>query len=221
MRKLLLAGAALLGTSSGIASAQAPGGASFTYSPTQGQLALPWVQGPASNNTNNAYAEPAGYLGSATVGKGRAPDPGTVVIRLNGRVEVDMQAEWSPNNQVLGAKTNPISFGSFMRLYPGVDGKATNGLRYGAAIEVRENFPGSNAQQTPVLTPAPSASTYSSGQTVFVRRAFTYLANDNLGIVRFGQSDGVIGLFDPCIFSAACWDAGIGNFNGGQSQSNG
>ena len=39
--------------------------------------------------------------------------------------------------------------------------------------------------------------------------------------MRFGQTDGVIGLFDPCIFSSQCWDAGIGNFNGGQQQGNG
>jgi hypothetical protein len=44
------------------------------------------------------------------------------------------------------------------------------------------------------------------------------MAADNVGIVRFGQTDGVIGVFDPCIFSAACWDAGIGNFNGGGFQ---
>ena len=108
-----------------------------------------------------------------------------------------------------------------MRLYPGVDGMATNGLRYGASIELRENFPGSAAQPTPLLAPAPSGSTYTSGETVFVRRAFTYLAADNFGIVRFGQTDGVIGLFDPCIFYSGCWDAGIGNFNGGQMQGNG
>src|SRR4029077_5584889 len=52
-------------------------------------------------------------------------------------------------------------------------------------------------------------------------RAFTYLAADNAGIVRFGQTDGVIGLFDPCTFYSGCWDAGIGNFNGGQMQGNG
>jgi hypothetical protein len=108
-----------------------------------------------------------------------------------------------------------------MRLYPGIDGMATNGLRYGASIELRENFPGSAAQPTVALTPAPTASAYSSSETVYVRRAFTYLANDNLGLVRFGQTDGVIGLFDPCIFTSQCWDAGAGNFNGGQAQGQG
>ncbi len=232
MRKLLLTSAAMLGTTAGIASAQAPipGGANMTVAPSQGQLALPWAQGPAANNNNNTYGQPSTYVGGAAVPKDAVPLPGTVVIRLNGRVEVDMLASWSPNAQVgpgvsgpgtIGAKTNPISFGSYMRLYPGVDGMATNGLRYGASIELRENFPGSAAQPTPLLAPAPSGSTYTSGETVFVRRAFTYLAADNAGIVRFGQTDGVIGLFDPCTFYSGCWDAGIGNFNGGQMQGNG
>ena len=109
MRKLLLASAAMLGATAGIASAQAPtpGGANFTAAPSQGQLALPWSQGPTANNNNNAYGQPSTYLGGAAYGKNAVPLPGTVVIRLNGRVEVDMLASWSPNAQVLGAKTNP------------------------------------------------------------------------------------------------------------------
>ena len=51
---------------------------------------------------------------------------------------------------------------------------------------------------------------------MFVRRAFTYLASDRAGLVRFGQTDGVLGLFDNCIFTSQCWDAGTGNFNGGE-----
>ena len=33
-------------------------------------------------------------------------------------------------------------------------------------------------------------------ETVFVRRAFTYVASENWGLVRIGQADGVIGIFD-------------------------
>ena len=36
-----------------------------------------------------------------------------------------------------------------------------------------------------------------------------------MGIIRFGQGDGVIDLFDPCIFTSQCFDAGTGNFNAG------
>ena len=218
MRKLLLASAAMLGATSGLAIAQ-----ESPFAPSQGMAAMPGNPTPpaSSFNRSNASGNVEGRVGNASYGMMKPPTPGTVVIHLGGKVEVDMNAQWTTNNQTLGGKTNPISFGAYMRLYPGVDGMATNGLRYGASIELRENFPGSGAQPTPALTPAPSPSTYLSGQTVFVRRAFTYLANDNLGIVRFGTSDGVIGLFDPCIFSSQCWDAGIGNFNGGMIQGNG
>jgi len=218
MRKLLLASAAVLGATTGLAMAQESG-----FAPSQGMTAMPGNPTPpaSSFNASNAYGNVVGHVGAAAYGMMKPPLPGTIVIHFGGKVEVDMNAQWSTNNQGLGAKSNPISFASYMRLYPGVDGMATNGLRYGASIELRENFPGSAAQATPALVPAPSGSTYTSGQTVFVRRAFTYLANDNLGIVRFGNTDGVIGLFDPCVFYSGCWDAGIGNFNGGQAQGNG
>ena len=220
MRKLLLASAAMLGATSGLAMAQAP---ATVFSPTQGQTMMPAnpMTPSSSFDASNSYGSMTNYVGAAAYSRLAAPAPGTVVIHLGGKVEVDMNAQYTTNNQFLGQKTNPVTFGSYMRLYPGVDGMSTNGIRYGASIELRENFPGSGAQQTAALSPAPSPSTYASSQTVFVRRAFTYLANDNVGIVRFGNSDGVIGLFDPCIFSSQCWDAGIGNFNGGQQQGNG
>ncbi len=239
MRKLLLASAAMLGATSGIASAQAPtpAAANMMMAPTQGQMALPWAQGPTANNNNNSYGQPSTYVGGAALGKNAVPTPGTVVIRLNGKVQFDADATWSNANTSVtpGFKLNPVGFGVYMRLYPGVDGMATNGLRYGATIELRENFGaptgqgGGGATIVPATgvvtagaltggTAASSASGYSSSETVFVRRAFTYLAADNVGLVRFGQTDGVIGLFDNCIFSSACWDAGVGNFNGGMMQ---
>jgi hypothetical protein len=204
-----------------------------------------------SNNTNGQPSTFNGYS-NTFYGAIPAPQPGTVVIRLNGKVEVDMDAFWTSANTSVAAnggysgfKINPVAFGSFMRLYPAVDGMATNGLRYGASVELRENFNSPNGVSTasgvtstngvqvtgltggvPTTSPvagtqsaaASSGSGYTSSETVFVRRAFTYLAADNVGIIRFGQTDGVIGVLDPCIFSAACWDAGVGNFNGGMFQ---
>jgi hypothetical protein len=244
MRKLLLASAAMLGATSGLALAQDSGA---TFAPSQGMMPMPASPTPPASSftASNAYGNVVGHVGGAAYGMFKPPTPGTITIHLGGKVEVDMLAQWSSNSQFINAagvssKTNPVLFSSYMRLYPGVDGMATNGLRYGASIELRENFPGSAAQPTPLQTvgntaaagapvapgfvaagSAPSGSTYSSGQTVYVRRAFTYLANDNVGIVRFGNTDGVIGLFDPCIFYSGCWDAGAGNFNGGQNQASG
>ena len=246
MRKLLLASAAMLGATSGIASAQPP---SMPFQPSQGMMVGPSAANSTANTSNNANGQPSTFGGYSNTFFGAipAPQPGTVVIRLNGKVEVDMDAFWTAANTSVAAgggysgyKINPVAFGSFMRLYPAVDGMATNGLRYGAAVELREDFNNPNGVASagattaggvqPVgfggaapaagtsIAAASSASGYSTSETVFVRRAFTYLAADNVGIVRFGQTDGVIGVFDPCIFSSQCWDAGVGNFNGGMYQ---
>ena len=234
MRKILLTSAAVLGGTTSLAHAQG----SLVANPAQGQLAAPYGAGPAANNNNNAWGTantPSGSREAGALSTIRAPNvnavpaPGTIVIRLNGRVEVDVTANFTsgnnsigPNGTPSGYKLNPVGIGTYMRLYPGFDGLAANGLRYGAAVELRENFYGGtsgtvNGGGTGAVT---SASGNSSAETIFVRRAFTYLALDTAGIVRLGQGDGVISLFDPCIFTSACWDAGVGNFNGGGMQAN-
>ena len=97
-----------------------------------------------------------------------------------------------------------------MRLYFGADAMATNGLRYGAAIELRENFTGQISSNT-----STNASGYSSLSTVYVRRAFTYVAGENWGIVRFGMADGVIGIFDNGVTTGQFL---INGFGGGDNQ---
>ena len=231
MRKLLMASAAIL-TTGNFALAQAPRAPAGA---TQGQYAGPYGAGPAANNNNNAWGIANTPTGSAAAGglSGSiyspnvvaVPAPGTVVIRLNGRVEVDFTANYTSVDRSVNAagtptgyKLNPVGMSSYMRLYPGFDGMAANGLRYGATIELRENFGAADRTFANTATggTANSASANSSGETVFVRRAFSYLATDKAGLVRFGQTDGVLGLFDNCIFTSQCWDAGTGNFNGGE-----
>ena len=213
MRKTLLASAAILGGTGGLAFAQAP-----TTNPSQGQLAAPWASGPASNNNNNA-------VGRAVPGVDAVPTPGTVVIRLNGRVESDISASFSSGDRATSGgvnyKMNPVGISSYARLYPGVDGLAANGLRYGAAMELRQNFGGGTNFSSAGVAPGATATSPSGGNlatTVYVRRAFTYLGSDQIGIVRVGVGDGVIGLFDGGIFTSQTWDAGIGQFNGGGAQ---
>src|SRR3979409_423172 len=79
MRKLLLAGAAILGT--------AGGSWAQTY-PRQGTRALPWTNFYGANSNINAN-------GTAQPGGAKLPDPGTVVIHLNGRVWGDVDLSWS------------------------------------------------------------------------------------------------------------------------------
>ncbi len=110
-------------------------------------------------------------------------------------------------------KVQPQQIASFARLYAGGDGMATNGLRYGAAIEIRQNFTGQISN-----TGSSGASGYSSLETLYVRRAFTYVAGENWGIVRVGQADGLIGIFDNGVTTFQFLPSG--NLNGGDLQGN-
>src|SRR3954470_18427 len=98
MRKILMASAAILGATSSLALAQT------AANPNQGQLAAPYGAGPAANNNNNAWGVANTPTGSAAAGPlstvyapnvNAVPAPGTIVIRLNGRVEVDFGATFT------------------------------------------------------------------------------------------------------------------------------
>jgi hypothetical protein len=224
LRKVLLASAALLGGSFSLSHAQVPS------NPTQGQYVGPFGAGGATSNNNNAWGNANTATGSTAAGllsTIRAPNvyasptPNTIVIHLNGRVEADVASTWTsvdrgtnPNGTPNGYKVNPVGIATDMRLYFGADGMAANGLRYGGAIEIWQNFFGGTADSNPAAANN-SGSANSSGQTLFVRKEFVYMAADHIGLVRIGGGEGIISLMDPCIFSSQCWDAGMGTLNGG------
>jgi hypothetical protein len=241
MRKFLLASVATLGAGgfAGVAYAQAPAPAVM-----EGQVPIAPTGGPSYVNNNNNYQAPA------LPGPVANPTPGTIVIHVNGKVQVDFQGIWSsvdqrvvtapagslgagtpggpatiapgaatPAGTILGnngsgvVKLDPQAIDSFARLYFGADGMATNGLRYGAAIEIRQNFTGQISNNT-----SSGASGYSSLETLYVRRAFTYIAGEQWGIVRAGQADGVIGIFDNGVTTFQFLPSG--NLNGGDLEGN-
>jgi hypothetical protein len=268
MRKLLMASAAVLGASGSVAFAQGQ----VPANPSQGQLAAPYAGGASYNSNNNSWGIANTPSGSAAAGGlstygalGQnfyaVPAPGTVVIRLNGRVEADVGVGFTSLDNLSTTINTPATFGtatttlpttgqfltipaqngspatfvpitpqtsktvryklnnvavsSYMRLYPGFDGASTNGIHYGAQIELRENFESAQASSGTLQSPSiASPSLNTSAQSVMVRRAYTYLSTDQAGLIRLGQGDGVIGLFDNCIFTSQCWDAGAGVFQG-------
>src|SRR4051812_389291 len=134
MKIFFLAPATLFSATASLSQAQTPA------NPSQGQLAAPYGAGPASNNNNNAWGIANTPSGSKAAGSlstiyppntNKVPDPGTIVIRLNGRVEVDLATTFTSvdqgtnaNGTPNGYKLNPVGIGSFMRLYPGFDGLA-------------------------------------------------------------------------------------------------
>ena len=136
------------------------------------------------------------------------PTPGTVTVRLNGRFRFYADAfEVSPGKSTLASaaassastgagtvttnttnaginKLTNYGFNDYVRLYPGFDGVAANGLKYGASIELR----------TDVNVPAGGGVFGSpSGQDgkdyPYVRREFGYLGTDRFGTLRLGASD--------------------------------
>jgi len=216
MRKYLMASAATLGAvaMAGAASAQtttitttAPPAAPPAY--TQGLIPTNAVNIGGANNNNNYQAD---FLQGGVVN----PTPGTMVIHLNVGVVEEMSLQSSsfttfhqagtaaPNGPTFATaggtyKQNPQSFQGYVRIYPGMDAMATNGLRYGAGVEIRENW-GATTPAGGSLN-STSSSSVTSNQTIFIRRAFVYAAGANWGLVRLGQADGVLGIFDNGVTS--------------------
>ena len=199
MRKLLLASVCTLGAV-GFAGASL---AQDAANPIQGQMIGKPGATPGANNNNNAF-------GTARPGPSGVPTPGSLVIHFNARVTVQYFQGWnSIMNVVPGTSRTSNQMGSWMRLYGGADGMAANGLRYGGAFEIRQNFStpnlsaagatggiNSTASTPPTTNPDSRAGASTSVQTLYVRRAFVYAGTDQLGIIRFGQADGLISLFD-------------------------
>jgi outer membrane protein OmpU len=228
MRKLLLASAATLGAVSWLGTADAQTATTMTLQPVPSQGQVPMA--PAASPPASAFT-PNNTTGAMSPGSTANPTPGSVVVHINGRVVVEYWGSWTSVDKGtaaggnLGYKVSPNNMGTYARLYTGVDGMATNGLRYGGSIEVRENFTtvgqANGSTSTPgfgalVTSASSGASGFSCDQTLYVRRAFGYVAGENWGIVRFGQGDGPVSLFDNGITSAQ-FDAG-GNLNGGDLQ---
>jgi outer membrane protein OmpU len=111
--------------------------------------------------------------------------PGQITVRLNGRVNwyAGIEASSLDNNSATGQKTSTTNFLGYMRLYPGFDGVAANGLHYGAAAEIRING-GQSA----------------SSETLYVFQAYGYLGLPQLGQVSFGQQNGPSVLFETGFF---------------------
>jgi Gram-negative porin len=219
MRKLLLAGSAMLGAAAlaqATASAQTPPAPQLA-APPMGTLITPNFGKSANDNNNYQAVQLPGAVAN--------PTPGSMVIRLNGLFREEATVEGSTGDIVGGNKLAPYSLGTLLRLYPGVDGMATNGLRWGAQAEIRENFQGQGFAASPsssttsiIATNAQNSSstTGNSGltcaQTLYVRRAFVWVAQDQVGIFRIGQADGVSGIFDNGVTTFQ--NVGVGLWDG-------
>jgi outer membrane protein OmpU len=128
-----------------------------------------------------------GYAGIDAAMAQTAPSasPGTVTVRLNGRVNwyAGIESSSVDNNSATGTKGSTDNFLGYLRLYPGFDGVAANGLHYGAAAEVRMNG-GQSA----------------SDETLYVFQAYGYFGLPQLGQISFGQENGPSVIFETGTF---------------------
>lgn len=185
MRKLLLA------TTAGLGLWGAPQTDAFAQTVTPAPLPY---QAP--------YA--ATYSGGMALPAAPAPTPGTIVVRLNGRVRFYAYAMngGDTNNNAAGTATGTVGangqgtatggnklsnygFAEYARLYPGFDGVAANGLKYGANLEIRQDQAsgagggafGSVSQQDRARA------------ALYFRRVWGYLGTDQFGTIRMGSTD--------------------------------
>jgi hypothetical protein len=204
----------------GSAYAQAPATAApVLAAPRMGTLITPNFGKSANDNNNYRAVEIPGAVIN--------PTPGSMVIRLNGKIWSEIGVEGSTGEQAglnNGDKEAPYGMDTYLRLYPVVSGMSTNGLRWGAQAEIRENFQGQGFSANPssfttsiIATNAQntSSTTGNSGltcaQTLYVRRAFVWVAQDQIGMFRLGQGDGPTGIFDNGITTLQNVGAGLRN----------
>jgi hypothetical protein len=183
MRKLLLAATAMIGATAGMANAQVVPPAVVVVPPPSPSAPPP----------------------------SQVAQPGTAVVRLNARITADFMVGNDSGNGYritsgplagVAAKQQPYYFGEFARLYPAFDGVTANGLKYGASIEVRQNSGGTGVNN------AVANLNGSNGNTLFFRRETGYVGTDRLGTFRFGQTDGVQGLYSVGTFENFDYEGG-------------
>lgn len=152
------------------------------FNPVTGQAnVLPFVGGPSLTSTGPALPQ---FFGTAA-------QLNTLLAhnQLPGFTSASQLAVVP--NQPQSNKMGNVATYSYLRLYPGFDGVAANGLMYGAGVEIRQdgNWPAGNG-----LNGGISADSARQG-ILYVRRNWVYLGTADLGIVRMGETDGPASLF--------------------------
>jgi outer membrane protein OmpU len=217
MRTYLLAGAAMIG-SIGIASAQTT--TTTTLPPAPLSPGIPTKPSVYLGGNNILNEDGTGFGGSSS-----APTPGSFVVHLNtrvwGYVAFGGGSGYVDSTGTGGTpgifKLSPVQYIGYLYMYPGFDAMATNGLRYGAIVEIRQNFIGQSYGATgggfngPGGNYSTSPSGDSSSSTLYVRREAVYVGSNQVGIFRLGQDDGPFSAFDNGVTT---FQFGTGAWNG-------
>jgi hypothetical protein len=124
-------------------------------------------------------------------------------VRLNGRLNWYMTySSQSSTNTSAGNKNGSVHNTSYIRLYPGMDAIAANGLKYGVAAEIRQD--NGNAAQN-------GATGATAGRdSLYWRRAYGYVGSDKFGKIQVGMGDGPVSSFA----TGQMYELGDANFCG-------
>jgi hypothetical protein len=164
------------------------------------------------------------------------PAPGTVIVRLGGKVvafagalsdngdKVTVPASTTATGGTASGST-AVPAGTYKQanyyigedfyLYPSVDGVAANGLQYGAFIEIRaENYNPAGGGGIVNTSGGSSISASDRTESLYIRRGYAYLGTPQVGTFRFGTTDGPTGLFETGTFEGfndGGWNGNVPN----------
>ncbi len=181
MRKLLLATVAALGASMGVATyadAQIVDNTDGQSFPTPGTITV---------RLNGRFRFYAGVYDAGDARSTFVPNTGgTPATIAAGSLAGTAASGAATNNTTAGInKISNYSTLSYARLYPGFDGVAANGLKYGASLEIRQD---NNAPAGGGALGSITGNSRAEG-ALYLRREWGYIGTDKFGTLRLGSSD--------------------------------
>lgn len=114
-------------------------------------------------------------------------------------------------------KNSNYTIQEYARLYPGFDGVAANGLKYGASLEIRQD----NASGAGGGVYGSISQQSRQRAELYLRREWGYIGTNTLGTVRFGAADGPATLFMTGNFenfNDGGWNGDVNNYPAGNTQ---
>lgn len=195
MRKILLGttaviGAALLAPMSAMAQDGGGGRSSVVVNPASPDGANYGRVGGPALTPGDVTVRVGGYFAgwySHTTQSNPNTIGGATPIAPNGSTGVVSASSAAPQAGTGSTKTGKNDFHSDAEIHVYVDGKAANGLRYGAVLEM--TFNGSEG-----TSPASGRRTFSFKTGALMDEMYAYAALPGLGQIRFGDEDGSVGL---------------------------
>ena len=194
---------------------------SYYYDTLSGTVSSsPYVVTPAGGTLAGKLGAPTSTAAVGTTITGAVVAPTTFPVAAGapaGTVGAAVPPGYFRAAALNNAKIQNYGMVDIARLYPGFDGVAANGLKYGASLEIRSwdyGGAGGNSYSSP-------SQAGRQRDLLQFRRAYGYVGTDQFGTLRFGMGDGpsslfLVGNFEN--FNSGGWNGAIpasftGNLN--------